>query len=162
MVVMRDAVLQDLDALLALENACYSPRQAYTRAEYKYALVQARAVNLVEEEDGAPVGFVGAFHHKHWLTGHVYTVNVHPSQRGRGLGKALMAACEARLAALGMKRVVLEVNVGNAAAIRLYEACGYARLQRLKDYYTQYEDNDAFLYEKVLPRAPRPEAARSR
>ena len=147
---MRDATLADLDALLALENACYPPRQAYSREEYRYALAVAKAVNLLHEEDGAPVGFIGAFHHRTWRTGHVYTVNVHPSQRGRGLGKRLMAACEARLAKLGMRRVLLEVNVENAAAIALYEACGYQRLQRLRDYYTQYANPDAFLYGRDL------------
>lgn len=153
MALTREAKLRDLDALLALENACYPPKQAYSRSEYRYALKDARAVNVVHEEDGRVVGFVGAFHHKAWRAGHVYTVNVHPSQRGKGLGKRLMAECEARLLALGMARVVLEVNVQNDAAIRLYEACGYARVKRLENYYTQYEDNDAFLYEKALTRS---------
>lgn len=157
---MRDATIADLDALLALENACYPPRQAYMREEYRYALKDARAVNLAFEEDGRIVGFAGAFHHRAWRVGHVYTVNVHPSQRGKGLGKRLMAALEKRLAELGMRKVVLEVNVDNAAAIALYEACGYAQLQRLKDYYTQYENNDAWLYEKAL--TPNASAATSR
>lgn len=148
---MRDATLEDLDALLALENACYPPHQAYSREEYRYALSVAKAVNLVHEEGRAPVGFVGAFHHKAWRTGHVYTVNVHPSQRGRGLGKRLMAECEARLAALGMRRVLLEVNVENAPAIALYESCGYSRLRRLPNYYSNYANRDAFLYARDLP-----------
>lgn len=147
---MRDARPSDLDALVALENACYPPHQAYSREEYRYALSVAKSVNLVHEEAGEVVGFVGAFHHRTWRTGHVYTVNVHPSARGRGLGRRLMAACEARLAGLGMRRVLLEVNVENAAAIALYEACGYARLKRLPDYYTQYANPDAFLYGRDL------------
>lgn len=151
MTAFRDATLRDLDALLALENDCYPPNQAYSRAEYRYALGPARAVNLLHEEDGRVVGFVGAFHHKRWRTGHIYTVNVHPSQRGRGLGVRLMDACHARLAALGMRRVVLEVNVENPSAIRLYEKAGYELIKRLPDYYTQYANNDAFLFERPLP-----------
>lgn len=142
--------MRDLDALVELEQECYLPRQAYSRAEYRYALGIARAVNLVHEEDGRLVGFVGAFHHKAWRVGHVYTVNVHPSMRGRGLGKRLMEACEARLATLGMTRVLLEVNVENKAAMALYGSCGYSRAQRLPNYYTQYENNDAWQYEKAL------------
>ena len=149
---MRDARLRDLDALIELEQACYPPRQAYSRAEYRYALGIARAVNLIHEEDGRIVGFVGAFHHKAWRVGHVYTVNVHPSMRGRGLGKRLMETCEARLAKLGMTRLLLEVNVENKAAMALYESCGYAQTQRLNGYYTQYDDNDAWQYEKTLAR----------
>ena len=149
---LRDARPDDLDALLALENACYPPNQAYAREEYRYALTRGKAVNLVLEERGAVTGFVGAFHHRSHRLGHVYTVNVHPKERGRGLGKLLMAACEDRLRALGMRRCLLEVNVENADAIRLYERCGYTRLQRLKDYYTQYRVNDAWLYAKELVR----------
>lgn len=155
---MRVATAADLDAVLALEQACYPPRQAYGREEYRYALRVAKAVNLLHEEDGRVVGFVGAFHHRTWRTGHVYTVNVHPSQRGRGLGVRLMAACHDALAALGMERVVLEVNVDNQAAIALYEKCGYRLVRRLPDYYTTYDDNDAFLYERDLRVPARGEA----
>lgn len=147
---LRDATRDDLDALLALEQACYPPHQAYSRSEYAYALRRAKAVNIADEEDGAIVGFVGAFHHRSWRLGHIYTVNVHPGQRGKGLGKRLMAACEERLAALGMQGVVLEVNVDNASAMRLYESCGYRRAALLQNYYTQYANNDAWRYVKPL------------
>lgn len=158
---LRDATLDDLDALLALEAACYPPNQAYSRDEYRYALGRAKAVNLVLEDGGGAVGFVGAFHHAVWRAGHIYTVNVHPSRRGERLGRKLMDACEARLADMGMRRVLLEVNVENEDAIRLYERCGYARVRRLPNYYSQYANNDAFLYEKALPAPSRASAARS-
>lgn len=147
---LRDATVDDLAALLDLENACYPPNQAYSREEYRYALARAKALNLILEERGAVLGFVGAFHHRLHRLGHVYTVNVHPKERGRGLGRHLMSACEDRLRDLGMRRCMLEVNVENEDAIRLYERCGYTRVERLKDYYTQYRINDAWLYVKDL------------
>lgn len=146
---LRDARPEDLEALLALERACYPPNQAYSREEYRYALERARAINLVAEEPSATldiVGFVGAFHHASHRLGHVFTVNVHPKERRRGLGRALMEACHERLRALGMRRCVLEVNVENEPAMRLYESVGYTRTQRLKGYYTQYRVNDAWMY----------------
>jgi ribosomal protein S18 acetylase RimI-like enzyme len=161
-VTLRDARPDDLDALVELERACYPPQQAYSREEYRYALTKAKAVNivfadprirgtLVPTHDVRTItGFVGAFHHRTHRLGHVYTVNVHPKERGRGLGRILMAACEERLRGLGMRRCALEVNVENEDAIRLYERAGYARVERLKDYYTQYRVNDAFLYVKDL------------
>lgn len=143
--------MADLDALLALERACYPPNQAYSREEYRYALGRAKAVNVLwEDEKRNATGFVGAFHHRAWRLGHVYTVNVHPSERGKGLGLRLMDEAEARLRALGMKAVLLEVNVENEAAIRLYEKGGYKLVRRLERYYTQYANPDAFLYQKAL------------
>lgn len=147
---LRDATVDDLDALLELENVCYPPRQAYSREEYRYALVRGKAVNLLLEEGGQVLGFVGAFHHRQHRAGHIYTVNVHPKERGRGFGRRLMTACEERLAALGMTRVILEVNVENEDAMRLYERCGYTKVQLLKDYYANYRVNDAWLYVKRL------------
>lgn len=147
---VREAGPEDLGALLALENACYPPRQAYSREEYRYALTKAKAVNLVLEEDGRAVGFIGAFYHRSHRLGHVYTVNVDPNGRGRGHGRTLMETCELRLRALGMRACVLEVNVENADAMRLYERCGFSRKELLKDYYTQYRVNDAWLYVKAL------------
>jgi len=160
-IAIRPATLADLDAALALERACYPPNQAYGAEEYRYSLGRAKAVNLLMEDEAGVAGFVGAFHHRAWRVGHVYTVNVHPSRRGLGLGRQLMDACEAELARLGMERVVLEVNVENADAIRLYERGGYKLLRRLPNYYTQYANNDAFLYEKILtaPQGPTPRRA---
>lgn len=146
----RPATLADLDALLDLENACYPPNQAYSRAEYRYALAKGKAVNLVHDEAGALVGFVGAFYHKQWRAGHVYTVNVHPKARGQGLGLRLMEACHEELRRLGMTRCILEVNVENDAAMRLYEKAGYRRAQLLEGYYTQYRVNDAWQYLREL------------
>lgn len=146
----RDATVRDLDALLALENACYPPNQAYSREEYRYSLVKAKAINILWEENGEATGFIGAFHHRAWRVGHLYTINVHPKERGKGLGIRLMDECHRRLKELGMTRAVLEVNVENAGAIRLYEKCGYRLVQRMPDYYTQYANNDAFLYERGL------------
>lgn len=147
---VRDANLFDLAPLVALEQACYPPEQAYTREEYHYAIAKAKAINLIHEQEGRIVGFVGAFHHRTWRVGHIYTVNVHPDLRGQGLGRRLMDAAEARLADLGMRRCLLEVNVENESAIRLYEKCGYTLLKRIPDYYTTYRNPDAFVYEKPL------------
>lgn len=146
---LRDATTNDIDALLALERACYPSEVAWGRAEYRPLL--AHGVCLVDEVDGTIVGFIGAFTHRGWSVGNVATVNVRPDARRRGVGARLLAACEARLREAGMLRVLLEVNVANADAIRLYERAGYARLRRIADYYAEgYAEKDAFAYAKEL------------
>lgn len=141
----------ELDDLVALELRCYPAQSAYSRQEYRYVLTRAHALNLTLRDPArAVVGFAGAFLHAGWRAGHVYTVNVDPSQRGKGLGRVLMEALEAGMRREGMARSLLEVNVANATAIGLYEAMGYERLKRLKDYYTTYPEKDAFLYGKNL------------
>lgn len=146
-----DARPADLPALLELEEACYPPGQAYGREEYRYALEVANSVNL--KLAGSPLeAFGGAFLHDGRRTGNVYTVNVHPRARGRGLGRRLVEGLEARMVEAGMARSVLEVNVANEPAIRLYESLGYERVERLRNYYQNYAERDAFRYAKPLVR----------
>jgi len=53
---------------------------------------------------------------------------VRPAGRGRGLGRALLAALEREAAALGAVSVVLETGPLQTEAIALYESAGYRRI----------------------------------
>ena len=75
-------------------------------------------------------------------------IAVDPARRGEGLARALLAAAEAELAALGIQDLHLEVRVSNAAARGLYEACGWAPAGLRKAYYRDGED--AAIYRKRL------------
>lgn len=63
------------------------------------------------------------------------TVSVVPEARRAGLGRALVAACEAGARAAGARRLYLEVGAANAAARALYAAAGYSQVGRRKGYY---------------------------
>lgn len=136
---IRAATPADLDALVALEEACWPPVEAYGEEEYVYALRRAHAVNLVAEADRI-VGFAGAFLHDGHRVGHVFTLNVHPKARRRGLGRRLMTDLEEAMRAAGMAAAALEVGVGNRAAQALYEGMGYAKEGRIEGYYATGED----------------------
>ena len=75
-------------------------------------------------------------------------VAVDPSRRGEGLAKALLAAAEMELTALGIRELHLEVRVSNASARALYAACGWNGSGLRKGYYRDGED--AALYAKRL------------
>ena len=64
------------------------------------------------------VGFDG---HRGWL----YYLAVDPALQGRGIGRSLVVAAEAWLAAQGAGKVQLMVRTGNAAATGFYAALGY-------------------------------------
>ncbi|HEX3179846.1 MAG TPA: ribosomal protein S18-alanine N-acetyltransferase [Beijerinckiaceae bacterium] len=65
----------------------------------------------------------------------VLSIAVAKPERGKGLGRALMNAHLARLAAAGVGSVFLEVEPGNAAAIALYERLGFETIGERKGYY---------------------------
>ncbi len=75
-------------------------------------------------------------------------IAVAPAWRGQSLGRTLLQACEAGLAAAGARDLHLEVRVSNAAARRLYAACGWREVGHRKHYYRDGED--AALYGKRL------------
>lgn len=66
---------------------------------------------------------------------HVMTLAVAPPARGRGIGRALVAALRAAAIALGARTLTLEVREHNAAAIRLYRAAGLREVGRRRRYY---------------------------
>jgi GNAT superfamily N-acetyltransferase len=50
-----------------------------------------------------------------------------PRARGRGIGKALWAACLAFARERGARRIVLDTTAQMTAAIAFYEQCGFVR-----------------------------------
>lgn len=52
---------------------------------------------------------------------------VRAEARGRGVGRSLVEAAMARARERGCRRIELDVNEDNAAALALYEACGFSR-----------------------------------
>lgn len=57
--------------------------------------------------------------------GGIQNVGVLPEHRGRGIGRALMRKALAGFAAVGVRRVFLEVTARNEAAVRMYRALGF-------------------------------------
>lgn len=71
-----------------------------------------------------PIGYVATEHHP---DGSLYVdfLGVERGARGRGLGRALVAAALADAADAGVTEASLTVRVGNAAARRLYASLGF-------------------------------------
>lgn len=65
---------------------------------------------------------------------HLVGMMVADTHRGRGIGRALLAATIARLQATeGLAQVTLSVTASNRAAVGLYESVGFTRYGRLLD-----------------------------
>jgi GNAT superfamily N-acetyltransferase len=76
---------------------------------------------------GAGVALVAVVDGEAWCSGLAVT----PALRARGLGRQLMAAIQAKAAAVGAHTLQLEVLVHNAPARRLYESLGYQPVRDL-------------------------------
>jgi [ribosomal protein S18]-alanine N-acetyltransferase len=65
----------------------------------------------------------------------ILSIAVAKSERGKGIGRDLMNAHLARLAAAGVTSVFLEVEPGNASATALYRRLGFEAVGERKGYY---------------------------
>jgi putative acetyltransferase len=77
--------------------------------------------------DGAPAG-CGAVRVLGNGVAELKRMYVVPQARGQGLSRAVLDALEARAAALGAIRIVLETGDKALAALGLYQSAGYARI----------------------------------
>lgn len=73
----------------------------------------------------------------------ILSIVVARSQRGDGLGRALLNAHIGQLAAQGVAHVYLEVEDGNLPAERLYRQIGFREVGRRKDYYPRPDGSRA-------------------
>ena len=141
---VRLAKLSDLDAVFAVEKACF--KDAYSKELLLALMILHHDSFFVAELDGGVVGYaVGALMRGR---GHVISLAVHPSCRRRGLGRALMKALEDALAAKGAAELELEVREDNVEASALYDKLGFKKVGRISRYYS--DGSDALLYRKSL------------
>lgn len=78
---------------------------------------------LVAEDGGRIVGtaMAGYDGHRGWL----YSIAVAPTHRRSGTGTLLVQEAEARLTALGCRKINLQVRAWNAAVTGFYASLGY-------------------------------------
>ena len=138
---IRDAREGDLDALCALEQACFS--LPWTREQLESQLPDGNHEFLAAEGAGGEVlGYIGM------MTvldeGYISNVAVAPEARRSGVGRALVGEMMLRAEKRELAFVTLEVREHNDAAIALYAGAGFVPVGIRKDYYERPRE-DALL-----------------
>ena len=137
-ITVRELDPGDLEAAWALDQDCFEPGIAYSRAEIRSFLSRAGAIGLAAEAEGRLVGF--AIAERRGSRGHVVTIDIERPSRRRGLGRRLFSRIFERLEEEGAREIRLEVDVRNAGAIRFYERLGFERTRVLRGYYGRGRD----------------------
>ena len=154
---IRPAVLSDLSALLRLENACFDSDRI-SRRQFRYLLTRGRASTLAAEADGELLGYVLVLFSRATSVARLYSIAISEPARGRGLGRALVAAAEQAAWEQERAYMRLEIRRDNLASQHLFERAGYRRFGVLSDY---YEDHmEALRYEKAMAPGLKPELKR--
>jgi ribosomal-protein-alanine N-acetyltransferase len=136
------ANLLDLNALRHVEQTCF-PKDAWPIFDLIAVLSFPGVVRLKAVEDEKMIGFVAGDPRPGDGFSWIATIGILPEYRGKGYGRALLAACESRLTT---ERIRLSVRASNAHPIRMYEKAGYRFVDQWPRYYDDGED--ALIMEK--------------
>jgi ribosomal-protein-alanine N-acetyltransferase len=125
----RPVGLEDVPAIVAIEQACFGPG-AWSERLVTDAVASGRHVVLLSDDLTA----YGAIS----LAGDVADLDriaVLPASQGRGLAHGLLTDLVDRARDLGADRMLLEVAADNDPAIGLYEAHGFDTISTRPGYY---------------------------
>ena len=131
-------------SLYEIEKEAFSDFWSEKGMKEELSLKQANY--YVAEDDGEIIGFAGF-----WLIideAEIMKVAVRKSERGKGVGNALLIAIIEDAAMMGAKTIILEVREGNSPARKLYEKHGFISYATREKYYEGKEN--AVLYKKNL------------
>jgi GNAT superfamily N-acetyltransferase len=125
-----ERLIAALDAGLA---ELYPPDQRFGPNLKAQHLEDGRGAFLVARDDGRAVG-CGAIRLLDARTAEVKRMYVEPAQRGKGVGRAVLARLEAAARQLGARRLVLETGIHSPDALALYHRAGFTQIDCWGEY----------------------------
>lgn len=143
--IIRDARTEDIPALEALEQECFS--MPWTGEQLIAQLPDGSHRFLVAEREGTLLGYVGMMFVLD--EGYISNVATAPEARRQGVGRALITALLEEADKLELSFVTLEVRRSNEPAKALYAQQGFLPVGERRDYY-QRPKEDAILMTKFL------------
>lgn len=138
--IFRNAVADDLDALVTLENRCFTEDRIARRSFRRFIAQPWDFLMVAQVGDGIIAGYSLVLMHSATRLARIYSVAVDPDFRGQGVGEQLVRESEDRAAAAGRILMRLEVRKDNRSAINLYRRLGYRQFGTYRDYYEDHQD----------------------
>lgn len=133
MIKTVDARMEHIDAILRLENLCFS--LPWTREQLIKQLSDPPHIFLAaEDENGTAVGYVGLMYVLD--EGYISNIAVSPEYRRCGIADMLLASLRRRAEDKNLSFLTLEVRKSNIAAQNLYKKNGYTEVGLRKRYYS--------------------------
>lgn len=112
----------------------YEREAARTDEDWQSRIAAATGEFIGVESGGDFLAIGGAYAENDAGEWNVVAIYVSPEHRGQGLGRILMEGIIGIMKDRGdVRRLVLDVNVKQTAAIGLYESCGFRKAETKKD-----------------------------
>ena len=131
-VMILPVTVDDLDELYKIELECFGG-EAYPRFVFNYLISNPDSIFLKALKENQIVGFIAGVCRTNTCT--IYTLNVKKDFRRKGIGSILLEAFEKEVLKRNVRKIILQVEVTNIAALNLYLKKGYQISILLKNYY---------------------------
>jgi ribosomal-protein-alanine N-acetyltransferase len=145
---IRRLSLQDLDPIVAIENAVYPT--PWSRSMFAGELAKPSSVSLgaFDPDVGGLVAYLIVSRYVDaW---HIMNVAVHPECRRQGVASRLLDELFELTAGDPRRGYTLEVRVSNATAIALYERFGFEPSGLRRGYYTDNREDALIMWKDPI------------
>lgn len=141
MITYRQPIALDIPVLATYEKELF-PYSPWSTAQFKeeFAGIPTTRYMSVAEDGNTIVGYCGVFLPAPGVEADILTVAVLPSHRRQGIAKEFMRQIEDWAQEQKASAMMLEVELSNESAIKLYEALGYMKISVRMDYYGPGKD----------------------
>lgn len=140
MAEIRPMKPEDTQKVSLLEAEIFS--MPWSRQAFSDSLNRSDTLFLTALDQDNIVGYIGMY--VSLDEGEITNVAVAPGARRRGIGTLLLEEIKKQALLRSVRRIVLEVRVSNADAIRLYEKSGFIRAGIRKGFYEMPKE-DAYI-----------------
>ncbi|HZU69436.1 MAG TPA: GNAT family N-acetyltransferase [Ktedonobacteraceae bacterium] len=128
LVRLRPVEIEDIPALMAIEDACFEDFWRYDAISFT-DIIATHPYFVVAELDGKIIGY--QFNALDGDFGYLVRIAVHPSLNGQGIGARLMAEAIRFFKQAKVTRIMLNTQDDNTHAHRLYEWFGFVRISQV-------------------------------
>lgn len=141
MITYRQPIALDIPVLATYEKELF-PYSPWSTAQFKeeFAGIPTTRFMSVAEDGNTIVGYCGVFVPAPGIEADILTVAVLPDYRRQGIAKEFMRQIEAYAIEREASAMMLEVELSNESAIKLYESLGYMKISVRMDYYGPGKD----------------------
>lgn len=141
MITYRQPIALDIPVLATYEKELF-PYSPWSTAQFKeeFAGIPTTRFMSVAEDGNTIVGYCGVFVPAPGIEADILTVAVLPAYRRQGIAKEFMRRIEAYAVERQASAMMLEVELSNESAIKLYESLGYMKISVRMDYYGPGKD----------------------
>ena len=146
---IRRLSIQDLDAIVEIENAVYPTPWSRSMFAGELAKPSSLSLGAFDAQEGGLVAYLIVSRYVDaW---HIMNVAVHPESRRQGVASRLLDELFELTSGDPRRGYTLEVRVSNATAIALYERFGFEPSGIRRGYYTDNREDALIMWRDPLP-----------